>query len=137
MKLHRALSALALSVGIAACADAPTAAASAESVRPSAVLAPVANIKLVAKKPMSSDPYGINWWFRYDFNASGSYDPDGGSVTYYWASSCVYVPNSTAYTFRVDVQPNDTCYVDLYVTDSEGLQSHDRVTVDSNGQIVY
>ncbi|HEX8394156.1 MAG TPA: hypothetical protein VF665_17565 [Longimicrobium sp.] len=137
MKLRTALSALVILAGAAACEHAPTAAVRAESARPGLSVAPVANIKLVAKKPMSNDPYGSDWFFRFDFNASGSYDPDGGSVTYYWASSCVYVPNSYAYTARVDVQPGDTCLVDLYVTDSENLTSHDQVTVNSNGQITY
>ncbi len=52
--------------------------------------------------------------------AVGIVGPAGGSVTYLWTSNCYYVANGTAYTYRVDVQPDDTCLVDLRVTDAQG-----------------
>jgi len=138
MKLRITLAAAVLALA-AACDEAPTAPVSADQSAPAMNTnqAPVANIKLVSKKPMSSNIYGTGWYFHYDFNASGSYDPEGGAVTYYWASSCVYVPNGTSYATSVDVHPDDTCLVDLYVTDSLGATGHDQVTVDSYGSITY
>lgn len=130
MKLTRAVAAFALVAVAAGCDGAPTGSASAEGVGPSLNLAPVANIRLVHKKPLVSV-------FRYDFDANGSYDPEGGSVTYRWSSSCVYIANGSGYTFRVDVQPDDTCLVDLYVKDALGAEGHDQVTVDSYGSITY
>lgn len=139
MKLLNVLAAAALAAGLAACDQAVTAPVTAEKTGPAMNTnqAPVANIKLVSKKPMANDPYGADWFFRFNFSASGSYDPEGGSVTYYWASSCVYVPNGFSFNYTVDVQPNDTCLVDLYVTDALGATGHDQVTVNSDGDITY
>jgi hypothetical protein len=139
MYFRASFAAAAMLAGLAACDQPVTAPTSAETAAPALNTnqAPVANIKLVSKKPMSSNIYGTGWYFRYDFNASGSYDPEGGAVTYYWASSCVYVPNGTSYATSVDVRPDDTCLVDLYVTDALGATGHDQVTVDSFGDITY
>ncbi len=130
MKLTRMVSAFALVAVAAGCDGAPTATATAEGVVPSLNQAPVANIRLVHKKPLVG-------FFRFDFDADGSYDPDGGSITYSWSSSCYYVANGSAYTYRVDVQPDDTCLVDLRVTDAQGAHGYDQVTVDSYGNITY
>ena len=139
MNLARSLFALAIVAAAGACDGAPTVPASAEGAGPATTLnqAPVANIRLVHKKPMANDPYGIDWFFRFDFDAGGSYDPEGGTVTYRWSSSCYYVANGYAYTYRVDVQPDDTCVVDLYVIDAQGAEGHDQVTVNSSGDIYY
>jgi hypothetical protein len=135
MKLTHAVTAFALVAVAAACDGAPTNPASAEGVGPALNQAPVANITLVHKKPISNDPYGIDWFFRFDLSASGSYDPEGGSLSYAWSSSCYYVPNSYTSTFRVDVQPGDTCQVNLYVTDPLGAVGHAQAYVDSNGNM--
>lgn len=49
----------------------------------------------------------------------------------------MYVPNGTSYSYVVDVYPDDTCLVDLYVTDALGATGHDQVTVNSSGNIIY
>ncbi|HEX8433358.1 MAG TPA: hypothetical protein VF625_18860 [Longimicrobium sp.] len=90
-----------------------------------AMTAPIANIHLVTKRPVGSPgaPY-----VRWTLDAQGSYDPDNDPITYYWSSSCVYIPNGNAYTYTFDVADGDTCVVNLYVFDATN-QSNDNVSV--------
>jgi hypothetical protein len=115
----------------AACDRTPTTAASAGG-GPRLLMnqAPVANITLVTKGPAVG-------YYHYEFDATGSYDPEGGPLTYRWSSNCVYVPNSYTFDYVIDVQGTDTCLMYLRVQDAEGLATFREITVNRYGHITW
>jgi hypothetical protein len=126
MKILKSVLTLAAIAAIAGPVEMATAEARPESAAGQiSATAPVANIRLVTKRPMgpATAPF-----VRWTLDAQGSYDPDGDPITYYWSSSCVYIPNGTAYTYTFDVADGDTCVVNLYVFDATN-QANDNVTV--------
>jgi hypothetical protein len=115
------MAALAAATTLAACDTAPTAVPGPDArhdVSATSTSAPVPVITVVQKKPMyfSDGTYGRRHWLR----GNNSYDPDGGSiVTYYWSSSCTYIPDGHTYEYFADIRSGDTCIVSLYVYDDE------------------
>jgi OmpA family/PKD domain len=65
-------------------------------------------------------------------NGSGSYDPDGGTLTYSWqqiSGPSVAISNSNAAVATFPATPNQTYYFRLTVKDSAGLQASATTTV--------
>lgn len=118
-------------LAVSGCDRVPTA-ATADGTGPAMTLnqAPVANITLVTKGPSSG-------YYHYEFDATGSYDPEGGPLTYRWSTECVYVPNSYTFSYVIDVQGTDTCRMYLRVTDAEGLATFRDITVNAYGRITW
>lgn len=117
---------------LAACDRTPTTAARRDGAARALMLnqAPVANITLVTKRPFSG-------YYHYEFDATGSYDPEGGPLTYRWSTECVYVPNSYTFSYVIDVQGTDTCRMYLRVEDAEGLATFREITVNRYGHITW
>lgn len=114
---------------LGACDAAPTA-VPLETAEPrfSASQGPVAVIQVTRSKPMSHDPWGIDWFMRHYLSGTSSYDPNGGSITsYYWSSSCVYMADGYSSTYIAEVQPNDTCQINLTVTNNLNQTGHTSI----------
>jgi OmpA family/PKD domain len=65
-------------------------------------------------------------------NGSGSYDPDGGTLTYSWqqiSGPSVAISNANAAVATFPAAPNQTYYFRLTVKDSAGLQASATTTV--------
>jgi len=60
----------------------------------------------------------ITGGMRYSLSGTGSYDPDGTIVSYFWANDCSQ-PESTQSTTTIDVTGGGTCSVTLEVWDNE------------------
>jgi len=132
MNLRDFLPIVALLTVVAACERTPTTAASAGGAASALTLnqVPVANITLVTKRPFGG-------YYHYEFDATGSYDPQGGPLTYRWSTECVYVPNSYTFNYVIDVQGTDTCRMYLRVEDAEGLATFREITVNGSGRITW
>ncbi|HEV2149469.1 MAG TPA: hypothetical protein VGR37_18865 [Longimicrobiaceae bacterium] len=109
---------------LSACDATPTAAPGAARLQVTAMSnqAPVAVLELTRAKPMIVNGHEV---LRHYLTGVNSYDPDGSIASYYWSSSCVYVPDGYSSTYTVDVRMGDTCEVNLYVTDNLGAQGRD------------
>jgi len=71
-------------------------------------------------------------------NGSGSYDPDGGTLTYSWqqiTGPSVAISNSNAAVATFPAAPNQTYYFRLTVKDSAGLQASATTTVTTGAGI--
>jgi hypothetical protein len=124
MKIRTPLFALITAVALAGCESAPTEPLAAKPTVGRTLLnsGPVANIRLKTKKPFAS-------YMHWEFDAQGSYDPDGDPITYRWTSNCVYIANGYSYSYTANAAWGDTCYIDLYVSDGVNPEAWDRVTV--------
>lgn len=79
--------------------------------------APVAVINNYSQKPIpASVPTK-----RFYFNASGSYDPDGSIVGYYWYPEYhCRVDGASTSTYYMDIPEGESCGLTLTVTDNSG-----------------
>lgn len=107
----RKLAACLCLAGLAGCEAAPTAARTPTEARRDVNQAPVAVVTWTR--------HVITGGMRYSLNGTGSYDPDGTIVSYFWANNCWPQPESIQTTTTIDVATGDTCSVTLEVWDNE------------------
>lgn len=119
------LTALSVTVGVAACADTPTAGAApeAEPAFSSTNTPPVAVITSTGSQLVVQFPNGSSGR-RFFLTAADSYDPDGTVTSWWWSSDCINnptVPGSETYT--LEVYTGETCDVSLRVWDNDGAST--------------
>lgn len=107
----RKLAACLCLAGLAGCETAPTAVRTPTTPRRDLNQPPVAVVTWTR--------HVISNGMRYSLNGTGSYDPDGTIVSYFWANNCPPQPESIQTTTTIDVADGDTCSVTLIVWDNE------------------
>jgi hypothetical protein len=130
MTIRKPLLALAfgVSAALAACEQAPTASPDDAGVR--ANVLPYAVITVDSIRP---DGYS----YRYYLNGTGSYDPDGLSVTYDWTTTCPdhFASQYSSTFFAQNGQYaglGATCRVTLKVTDANGATRSTAIFVENS-----